>query len=396
MSLTSVLRAPEEESSGAAGHFRPDIQGLRALAVALVIAAHAGVPGLAGGFLGVDVFFVISGYVITGVLLREQGRGVGAGLVHFYSRRVRRIVPAATVTLVATVVIAHYALGSSMDPALLGDVRWASLFAANWRLIAVNASYFVPGVAPSLVTHFWSLGVEEQFYLAFPLVVLGVGALTSERTRRGALAVVLGLAITASALWSAHLSSALPVPAYYSPFTRLFELALGGLGALVPRWAVARRPRLNLVTGLAGAIALGLAVWRIGPSSTYPGVLAWWPCLATAALLVSGQASARGGVASWLAVRPLRYLGDISYGLYLWHYGWLMLPAQLAHPLVTPRDRLVEVAGALVCAVLSYHLLENPIRRSARLERDPLAVALLLAVLVATSWTATVVVAHLG
>jgi peptidoglycan/LPS O-acetylase OafA/YrhL len=395
VTLATVLRAPDDEDAPATSHFRSDIQGLRAVAVTLVILAHAGVPGLAGGFLGVDVFFVISGYVITGVLLREVGRGVGRGLVHFYSRRVRRIVPAATLALVATVVVSHLVLGSRLDRSLYADVRWASLFAANWRLIHVNASYFVPGVAPSLVTHFWSLGVEEQFYLAFPLVVLGVGALTSESSRRFALGVVLGIGITASALYASHISAGSPVLAYYSPFSRYFELALGGLCALVPRWALVRTPRLNTLAAVVAAAALAAAVWRIGPTSTYPGTLAWWPCAATGALLLTGTASLRGGVAWWLGRRPLRYLGDISYGLYLWHYGWLLLPALLAHPLVTPRDRVLEVAGALVCAVLSYHLLENPIRRSRRLEADPAAVALMLGVCLLLTWDVTIVTSHL-
>ncbi|HTW97748.1 MAG TPA: acyltransferase, partial [Acidimicrobiales bacterium] len=171
--------------------FRRDIQGLRGLAVLLVIADHANLPGFAGGYIGVDVFFVVSGYVITELLLREAGKGLGTGLADFYTRRVRRIVPAATVTLVATVLVAWITLGTRLDPNLPGDVRWASLFAANFRFIETGSNYFVPGIFPSLITQFWSLGVEEQFYLCFPLVVFLVARFAPPAQRRALLALVL-------------------------------------------------------------------------------------------------------------------------------------------------------------------------------------------------------------
>jgi peptidoglycan/LPS O-acetylase OafA/YrhL len=377
-------------------HFRPDIQGLRALAVILVVASHAGVPGLEGGYVGVDVFFVISGFVITSVLVRRSARGVARNLATFYTRRIRRIVPAATLTLIATTVVAYATLGRRMDLALLADVRWAALFSANLRFIHTGSNYFVPGVAPSLVTHYWSLGVEEQFYLVFPLVVFTLARLSPPRARRAALVVVLLAGVAASAWWSAHLSPLDPTPAYYSPLTRFWELALGALAATLPSAWARRTPRLNAVLGVAALGALGVCVARLTTTSVFPGVLAWWPCAAAAVLLWTGQASARGGARSWLSVRPLRYVGDVSYGVYLWHYGWLMLPLQFAHPFTSPLARAIEVAGAFVCALLSYHLLENPIRRSARLDRDRWSVVLLLGVCVALSLDATAVVGHLA
>ena len=396
--VTSAVRGPEEHASAlvAPSGFRPDIQGLRAVAVLLVVMSHAGVPGLAGGYVGVDVFFVISGFVITGLLLRQPAHQVGPNLVSFYARRIRRIVPAATLALVTTTVVADVALGRRMDPALLTDVRWAALFSANFRFIHTGSNYFVPGVSPSLVTHFWSLGVEEQFYLCFPIVVFTLAWLAPPRARRAALGVVLVLGVVASAWWSAHLTVLDPTPAYYSPFTRFWELALGGLVATLPASWARRAPRANAVLATIALSVLALAVGHLTTSSVYPGVLAWWPCAATAVLLWTGQASARGGPRSWLSWRPLRYVGDVSYGFYLWHYGWLMLPLQFAHPLASPLDRVVEVVGAFACAVASYHLLENPLRRSGRLDRDRWAVFLMLAVCVALTWDATVVVAHLA
>lgn len=376
--------------------FRPDIQGLRAVAVILVILAHASVPGFEGGYIGVDVFFVISGFVITSLLRRQPPRHVRQNLAYFYARRIRRIVPAATLTLVATTVAAYFLLGTNFVPQLLGDVRWASLFSANFRLIQTGSNYFIPGVAPSLVTHYWSLAVEEQFYLFFPLVVFSLTWLTPIRNRATSLGLFLVAAICASAWYSWHLTPISPTVAYYSPFTRFWEIALGGLIALLPGAWARRTPRFNAVLAVAALIGLAAAVWRLNVTSVYPGVLAWWPCGTTAILLWTGQASTPGGPASWLSWRPLRYVGDISYSLYLWHYVWLMLPLQMVHPPTSSWARAIEIAGAFACAVISFHALENPIRHSKRLDRDGVAVALMLIICVGLSWDATLWVGHLA
>jgi len=376
--------------------YRRDIQGLRALAVVLVVLVHASVPGFSGGFIGVDVFFVISGFVITELLLRQPRRTLAANLGHFYARRARRIVPAATLVLVATVFGAYVFLGANFESSLLADVRWASLFGANFRLIDTGSNYFIPGVAPSLVTHYWSLAVEEQFYIVYPLIVFTLVRVTPPRLRTRAVAGFLVLAIVVSAWYSWHLSSINAVEAYYSPFTRFWELALGGLASLVPLAWVRRTPRVNAGLAFGALFVLFAAVYRLDVTSVFPGTLAWWPCAACATLLVTGVASAKGAPSTWLSWGPLCYLGDISYSLYLWHYPWLMLPLQRVHPLGSDGARIVEVAGALLCAVLSYHLIENPIRYSRRLANDGAATAMLLVIGVATSWVATLVVARLA
>ncbi len=377
-------------------HFRGDIQGLRALAVILVILNHASVPGLEGGYVGVDVFFVISGYVITTLLWRQPPHQLWRNLTAFYARRVRRIVPAATLVLTLTVVVAYLSLGSRFSPELLGDVRWASLFGANFRLIATGSNYFIPGVAPSLVTHFWSLGVEEQFYLVYPLVVLVTLRAISPRQRRATLFAVVAVGVVASAIWSFHVTPVNAVVAYYSPLTRFWELGLGGLVALVPPDWARRTPRTNAILAVLALLGLAYAVTSLNDTSQYPGVLAWGPCAASAVLLWTGTAQSRGGPATWLAWRPCRYVGDISYSLYLYHYAWLMIPLMWATPPHVWWARAAEVAGAFLCAVASYHVLENPLRRSAALSRDHWAVALLLLVCVALSWNATLLVGHLG
>jgi peptidoglycan/LPS O-acetylase OafA/YrhL len=374
-------------------HFRPDIQGLRALAVLLVVLAHASVPLFDGGYMGVDVFFVISGYVITGVLVRQSKTTVRANLKSFYSRRIRRIIPAATVVLIATVVAGYWWLGPNVGVPLLTDVRWASLFAGNWHLIQTGSGYFIPGVPPSLVTHYWSLAVEEQFYIVFPLIVFGAGAFFTSRRRPLALGVVLLLAIVASSWWSMHLTPINATEAYYSPFTRFWELALGGLVVILPRTWAMRTPRLNAVVGTAALLAIVVAALRLSGSSVYPGSLAWWPCGATAVLLWTGQASSMGGPATWLSWRPLQYVGNVSYSFYLWHYLWLMVPQQYATTPMAPLSRVIQVLGAFACSVVSFHFLENPIRRSQWLDERPYAVGLLLVGCLALTWGVTLLYA---
>lgn len=374
--------------------FRRDIQGLRALAVLLVVGNHADIPGFAGGYIGVDVFFVISGYVITQLLMRESEKSFRAALTDFYSRRIRRIVPAATLTLVLTMLVAWLVLGPRLNPNLPGDVRWASLFAANFRLIGTGSNYFVPGVFPSLITQFWSLAVEEQFYLAFPLIVLLIAHFVPPRGRLRVLATTLGVAIAVSALWSIHISAVDPTPAYYSPFTRFWELGLGGFLATITVRKPSRSVWSERIAVVLGIVLLAIALIALSPSSTYPGWLAWLPCGATALFIWAGAGGMRTTVTKVLSTRPLVYIGAISYSLYLTHFVWLTLPKQLAVPLTGWAWTSLEIAGAILTAMLSYHLLEQPVRRSRNLATDRVATVLVLLVCVAASWTTATVVAH--
>ena len=366
------------------------------MAVILVVLAHAFVPGMSGGFVGVDVFFVISGFVITRLLHRQPPRQVWRNLGTFYARRIRRILPAATLTMVATVFAAWWLLGSAFPESLLGDVRWASLFGANFRLISTSSDYFIPGIAPSLVTHFWSLAVEEQFYVLFPFLVFSLTWLAPRRGRTWLLGTVVCVAIGASAWWSWRSGLAShAVAAYYSPFTRFFELALGALVSLVPTGLLAKARWLSSLLTLTGMAALAGAVWRLQHVTNFPGVAAWWPCGATAIMLWSGGHGLRFGPSRLLSWGALRYVGDVSYSFYLFHFAWIQIPLQMSSPPVGWWWRVVEIAGAFLCAVISYHVLENPIRRWKRLDRDGLSVALLAAICIALSWNATLVVGYL-
>jgi peptidoglycan/LPS O-acetylase OafA/YrhL len=387
--------APPDSVPESRPTYRADIQGLRAVAVVLVILDHAGTPGFEGGFIGVDIFFVISGYVITSLLMRQPPRRVRANLREFYTRRICRIVPAATLVLILTTIAASVALGENMDPALFGDVRWASLFSANFRFIQTSSGYFIPGVPQSLVTQYWSLAVEEQFYLVFPLLVFALTWFTSARRRVPTLAGVLVIAIIISSWWSSYLTPINQLNAYYSPFTRFWELALGAVVALVPKHLAGRTPRLNQLAAGAAVVVIVVCVFSFDSTSQYPGLVAWWPCAATAVLLWTGTAGSRLAPWLWLTQRPAVYVGDISYSLYLFHFVWLILPLQLAHPPASWWAVPVELIGTVVCSVASYHLIEDPIRRSRRIRGDFVSVLLLLVACVTAAWATTIVVAHL-
>jgi peptidoglycan/LPS O-acetylase OafA/YrhL len=364
--------------------------------VLLVIVNHAGVPGMAGGYIGVDIFFVISGFVITQLLMRESAKEAGPALSDFYSRRIRRLVPAATLTLVVTGLAARAALGSSVDPKLPGDLRWTSLFAANLRLIHTGSDYFIPGIHPSLITQFWSLAVEEQFYVVYALVAILILRSVDARYRIQALGVTVAAGVLASAWWSAHQTAVNPAHAFYSPLTRFWELGLGCLLALATTNRPIRTVRAERLAAGAGVVLLCVALIKLNPHSPFPGTLAWLPCGAAVLLLWAGRTGPRTPVSRILSTAPLVYIGDISYSLYLWHYLWLKLPEALTPPLTGFGWRLLELAGTFATAVVSYHLIENPIRRSSRLARDRVATVLLLLVCIAAVWLVAGLVGHVA
>ena len=384
-----------EVSPSPSEHVRRDIQGLRAIAVILVILSHAGFQSFTAGFIGVDVFFVISGYVITQVLQRRPPRQVLANLRHFYIRRVLRIVPAATLTLTATVAVAYFLLSENFNASLIEDVRAAALFSANFRLISTSSDYFMSGIDPSLITHFWSLAVEEQFYFIYPLAVFSLTWIAPLRHRTAVLRLFLIVIIALSAVWSAQLTPLNAVEAYYSPFTRLWELALGGLVAVLPETWHSVYPRIAQTQAWMGAGLLTAALIVISPTSGFPGTAAWLPCLSAALLLHAGESHSTTGLNGLLGRAPLKYIGDISYSLYLWHYVWLILPAQLPTPLNGPATTLIGFVGTFACAAVSYHAMENRIRHSNRLQRDGLATGLLLLICIAITLDATVVIESL-
>jgi len=382
--------------------YRGDIQGLRAVAVILVVLNHAGLTLLGGGFIGVDVFFVVSGFLITGLLLRDHAELGRIRFLNFYSRRARRILPAAALTLVATDVAALLLLNYVRARTAIEDSIWAAFFAANIRFEQVGADYFASLAPPSPIQHFWSLAVEEQFYLAWPalLALLLAGALwIAHRRGRNEISnwpvmAGLGVIILASLWWAITQTSNAPTDAYFSAFTRAWELGSGAVLA-IGATAVARVPRRVRAAlswlGLAGIVLS--AVWFSG-TTPFPGVAAILPVGSTVLVVAGGTgAVSRFGAGALLGLRPFRFVGDVSYGFYLWHWPFLVIAAGSTLTPLTIWVKLGLIVAAFVTAVGTYFAYENPIRRAHNLWGRRGDRALLLW---PTSITAVVLVGLLG
>ena len=375
----------QPRQSSVATERRRDLQGVRALAVLLVALNHAHVPFLPGGYVGVDVFFVLSGYFITGLLLRE---GVGAehgregdqasghiSIPKFYARRARRILPAATLTLAVTAIAVYVVydllradfLGTK--PALL-DALAASLFYSNIHFAATATNYFANAAqtTPSPVLHFWSLSIEEQFYFVWPsllAVVLFITRRGGTFDRRRAvrlIGLVLAVVCVASLAWSIHDTNVSPQSAYFSTFARVWELGFGaGLALLAP--ALAKLPAaLRMPLGWLG-LGMVLAAAILYTSGTpFPGCAALLPVGGSAMMVVGGLHSNRFGVDRLLAFRPFAYIGDRSYTFYLWHYPTLVICWTAAGRVLPVGDNLALLAGAFALSALTFHFYENPLR----------------------------------
>ena len=363
----------------ASSSHRADIQGLRALAVLLVVLAHAGVGFLPGGFVGVDVFFVLSGFLITGLLLAEVRANGSVSLTDFYVRRAGRILPAAALTLLATDVAAFFLLNFLRARDVVQDSLYTAAFAANFRFAARGMDYFAQAEPPSPLLHYWSLAVEEQFYLVWPallsIVIFGL-ALTRRRRRAGRrqhrrLLLVVVLLSAISLGWSVHLTATLPAAAYFSPLTRVWELGLGAALAVGASTLVRVPPLGRLVMGWTGMLAIALAAVLFSERTPFPGFAALLPTVGTALAITAGigDRHSRLAVARLLALRPLCIVGDRSYAFYLWHWPVLILADQYVGYELSVTVKLALLVGAFLLSCVSYALVENPIRRRTRSRR---------------------------
>ena len=382
---------------------RGDIQGLRAVAVLIVIAGHAGVPFVPGGFVGVDVFFVISGYLIAGLLYREVLVSGGFSLGAFWARRARRILPAATLVTVVTV-FASIAWMSILDSRqVVVDALWASGFAANIHFAQQGVYYFAQDTGPSPLQHYWSLAVEEQFYVVWPLLLmacLGVSKLLSrvrgrdrrsvERLPRRAVVTMLVTITLASLIWSIIQTVDSPATAYFSTFTRAWELGVGALIALVPPSAVRRLTNGGVqAIAFVGAGMIVASCVLISENTPFPGIAAALPVAGTALLLLAGTGRLETLPAKLLATAVMRRIGDWSYSLYLWHWPALILPAYAFQRALTPYERVLAVFVVFTLSAYSYRFVEMPFRQGRPAHRLRRRRALLLYPVSATLVVAT-------
>ncbi len=386
MPITAVEVVDESGTAPEDRTFRPDVEGLRAIAVLLVVLYHSGVPGLSGGFVGVDVFFVISGFVITGVLLRDREKG-GPSILSFYGRRSRRILPAATLVIIASALLAYWFLGVGGGNQTAIDGRWAAVFLANYHFISTGTNYLASGAPPSPLQNFWSLAVEEQFYVVYPTLFLLMGA-SRRLTFRLRLAIALSAVIALSLGYSILDTRSNSVNAFFSPFTRAWELALGALVAVITPWLLSLPVKLAAIATWVGFVGVLIAAHIYNSHTPYPGAYVVLPVVGTSMIIAGGVHAQHLGVERVLGLRPFRWFGKLSYSLYLWHWPILIVAAEYAgRSTLSVADNIGWDLVALVVSLVTYRLVENPIRHSVRLHTRRwasvgLGVGLVLATLV--------------
>jgi peptidoglycan/LPS O-acetylase OafA/YrhL len=371
--VTATQSTPRSGRADGGRRFRPDIEGLRAIAVGLVLVFHAYGTPFSGGFVGVDVFFVISGFLITDILIHEHSKTGRVSILGFYGRRVRRILPASALVTVATVIAAYYFLGFLTGNDVAVAAKWTAVFAANIHFGFVGTDYFGSQLPPSPLLNMWSLGVEEQFYVVWPGLFLTLVLIVRGTHHRHALAASLIAIIAASFAWSVFQTGADPTWAYFSPFTRACELGLGALIAVLgpainrklkPRWAA----EVLASCGLAGIASSALL---LNSSTPYPGAVIAWPVVSTALLIAAGCTDIRTSVERCLSLRPMQWFGARSYSLYLWHWPILTIAAQYSVRHMSGWQTTGLLLLTILASTLTYRLVENPVRRARSLTARP-------------------------
>ncbi|WP_203887810.1 acyltransferase family protein [Planotetraspora kaengkrachanensis] len=371
MTSPAVPAGHAAEGEPRSSRFRGDIEGLRAVAVGLVLLYHAGLPFIHGGFVGVDVFFVISGFLITTQLLSEVDRTGTVSLVRFYARRAKRLLPAAGVVLVVTALLTWWFIPDTRWKEIGGDIAGSALYVVNWRLAARSVDYLAEDAQPSPVQHFWSLAVEEQYYLVWPLLILlaVLAAKMIKNRTRPALWTGLLLVMVPSFAWSLIETAQTPASAFFVTTTRMWELGVGAAVALAAG-ACARLPRMAAVVfGWAGLAAIAVSGLFYTEDIAWPGYAAALPVIGAAAVIAAGFAVTRGGPASLLGVRPMRWIGGLSYSLYLWHWP-LIVVSTVYFDGLSSYEGLAVVAVSVVPAWLTYRTVESGFRHSAAVSRS--------------------------
>lgn len=366
--------------------FRGDIEGLRGIAVLLVVFFHAAFHGFLGGFVGVDVFFVLSGFLITGLLIREIETTGTISLSRFYARRARRLLPAASLVLAVTLVASLIMLPPLLIPGVSADVAAAALYVSNMRFAFQATDYFAAASTPSPILHFWSLGVEEQFYVFWPAIVLLLAHGAKKIRRRiGIAVVILALASFASAVVLLSVSGPW---AFFSLPTRAWELALGAVLAVAEKKLGLLNNQIAALLTWCGLALVVLSGVLMNENGAFPGFPALAPTIGVALVIIGGTRANLSGPSRLLGTRIPRFFGRISYSLYLWHWPILVLPLALSVAPLPLAERLALVVLTIGLATITQVWVEDPLRRGRVIGTKPrrnLLTAGALALLVAAA-----------
>lgn len=348
------------------------MEGLRAIAVIMVLLFHLDIGWASGGFAGVDVFFVISGFLITGLLAKEIEKTGRISLLDFYARRAKRLFPAAALVLVTTAILTILILPRTRWQDIGGDIVASAAYFINWRLAARSVDYLAEDVAPSPLQHFWSLAVEEQYYILWPLLLVAALWLIGRRIRPTMLLMGITAAVgIPSFLYSILHTSSSPATAYFITTTRMWELAIGASIALLARQLATMPAHAARILGWAGLAGLIATLLLISTKTPWPSYFAALPTLSTAAVIASGFSAGPKGPVAILGGKAMCWIGGISYSLYLWH--WPIIQFAKAH-WGTELPAIIGVSAAtlsIILAWLTLRFVENPIRFSTQMRDNP-------------------------
>lgn len=349
--------------------FRTDIQALRAVAIGLVVLNHLWPVRLTGGYVGVDVFFVISGFLITGHLLGEMTRTGGVRLGAFYARRIRRLLPAAFLVLVVSLILLVAFLPYPRWERNAWEIAASAGYVENWFLAAMSVNYSALNDAASLAQHYWSLSVEEQFYIVWPMLLLAtlavsrrLGRDSTRRSRRARIAKALIIVVASVGLLSLASSiiytTLAPPQAYFATFTRGWEFAIGGVVALVGTRIPLSRIGADILS-LVGFVLIGASAVVYDHTTPFPGYAALVPVLGTAAVIIAGNSHATLWHAKVTALRPVQWVGGISYSLYLWHWPLIVTAPFVIGGEASTLSKIAVLALALVLAAVTKRFVED-------------------------------------
>ena len=363
-----VRREPGDRSPEHAepSRFIPHVQGLRAIAVLAVVLYHFWPARFSGGYIGVDIFFVISGFLITAHLMRELTATGTVRLGQFWARRARRLLPASLLVLLfcALVAMSPYLTPTSALPNEVREILASTFYVENWYLALNSADYLNNAGEPTTVQHYWSLSLEEQFYVMWPLIMLlaaWVAVKWFHGARRRAVITALGVVTAVSFVFCVIFTITNPAPAYFVTFGRMWQFGVGAMVALIPALRI-RNAVGSFVLGWAGIAVLVFVIFRFDGQTPFPGYMAALPTLGAAAVIAASNAERWFYPTRLLALRPAQFVGDISYSLYLWHWPLIIIAPSVPFWGLTIYHRVALLALCFLLAWLTKRFVEDPAR----------------------------------